>query len=88
MTEQEIQELREQVKRGRIAKIAIDFLADWILTQRARTISMIESANIDDTSVLQACAAILQSLKVLENSAQTQIDLGDIAEKELNEHGE
>ena len=52
MTEQEVQELREQVERGRKAKIASEFLSDYILMQRARTISMIESADLADTNVL------------------------------------
>ena len=48
MTEQEIQELREQVEHGRKAKIASEFLADFILTQRARAIALIESACLEN----------------------------------------
>ena len=87
MTEQELQDLREQSEKGRKAKIAIEFLNDFLIQERATTINHLETGGFLNPQDLEPPVIYLRLLRKLEMTAQSFIDMGDIAEKELTENG-
>ena len=86
MTEQN--GLREQIEYGRRAKIAIEFLRDVLLQERAMTINQLETVDFLTPQDLVAPVMYLRALREIEMKAQTCINMGEIAEKELSESGE
>lgn len=87
MTDLERQDLQQQVEQGRRAQVAQDFLCDFLLKERAQTIYALENLPLYDLTNMQALVAYLQSLSSFERSAKTFIDIGEIAERELNKDG-
>ena len=89
MTEQEELELRERAEKGRKAKIAAEFLDEFILCKRAYLINKLESSNQDDF-LYESLLPIKCSLVVLReftNWLKSNTDIGEIAESELNKNG-
>ena len=80
--------MQQQVDYGRTAKAAQDFLGDFLLKERTQTLYTLEHLPLNDLTNMQALVAYLQSLSSFEKSTTMYIDIGEIAEKELNENGE
>ena len=87
MTEQEIQNLRENSELGRKARIALEFLTDFLLKERANTINQLEMNGFEKANDLLPPVLYLRVLKKLEMTAQTRIQLGEISERELSKNG-
>ena len=87
MTEQEELELREQAETGRKAKIALEFLDYFLTLKRAVRLNEIETSKDISYETLLAQKISLMELKEFENWLKSNIDNGEIAEKELNENG-
>ena len=88
MTEQGQQELIEQIENGRKAKIALGFINDYLLQERATTIKQLETSSFQTQEEIDINVLYLRTLRKLEQTVNTYIELGDIAEKELSESGE
>ena len=87
MTPEEEQELREQAETGRKAKIAADFMEAYILMRRTQTIEMLETKDFQNSESVNAVVSWLRILKDFEIWCRMCTDMGEIAEKELNEDG-
>ena len=88
LNEQEQQEdLREQIENGRKAKIALGFINDYLLQERATTIKQLETSSFQTQEEIDINVLYLRTLRKLEQTANTYIELGDIAEKDLNKYG-
>ena len=88
MTEQELTELREQAEKGRKAKIAQEFLDEFLLQERARILNEGETSDKYMYEDLLFNKIYLIVLRHLENSIKLYTDIGEIAEKELNDGNE
>ena len=82
--DREADELRAQAEQGRQAKIAQGFMQDFLTGERAQTLLILENEKFDNAEVLVPPVLYLRVLRKLEARLQTIIDIGDIAEKELN----
>ena len=82
--DREAEELRRQAEEGRSAKIALDFVQDFLTTERAQTLLILEQDVFDHAEELVPPVLYLRVLRKLEARLQTIIDIGEIAEKELN----
>ena len=87
MTEQKELELREQAEKGRRAKIALEVLDEFLTLKRATIINKIQTSLDFTYERILAQKISLMALNELENWIGTQIQLGEIAEKEINENG-
>ena len=83
-TDREAEELRHQAEEGRSAKIALDFVQDFLTSERAQTLLILEQDVFDHAEELVPPVLYLRVLRKLEARLQTIIDIGEIAEKELN----
>ena len=81
------QELREIADKGRKAKIASDFMHDFLTQERAKIIFTLETKLFDNKDDVLGLVLYLRILRNFENNVKTCIDAGDIAQKELNENG-
>ncbi|MBR2208545.1 MAG: hypothetical protein IJ859_07015 [Synergistaceae bacterium] len=89
MTEQEQTELRERAEKGRKAKIASEFLDEFLAKQRAFTLQDLETNKEKITyEDLLFSKIFLIVLRSFENMLNFYINNGEIAEKELNNNGE
>ena len=88
LTEQEQEELREIVDKGRRARIVSDFITDYLISERARVMHSLETDTYAKSDELLEPVIYLRLMRRFENSVKTQIDAGDLAEKELNEDGD
>lgn len=86
--DQQYLELQEQAEYGRKAKIASEFMKEFILQQRALILVKLENDTIEDMNSLITPILGLRYLKLLENSLDSYIQMGEIAEEELNKNGE
>lgn len=87
LNEQKQQELLEQIENGRKAKIALGFINDYLLQERATTIKQLEASIFQTQQEIDINVLYLRTLRKLEQTANTYIELGDIAEKDLNKYG-
>lgn len=88
MTEQEKEfDLQYQVEYGRKAKATMDFLNEFLLFERAKTIGAIENGDYSGTKELENFVCYLQTLKKFELNVEMHMKIGEIAEKELNKSG-
>ena len=87
MTEQEQQELQHQAEYGCKAKIAKEFLGDFLLVQRADIYRNLERNDTLTSEEVLNNRKYLQILRIFELNAERYIDEGEIAEKELSENG-
>ena len=87
MDEREYEELREKAEYGRKAKIANEIFDDLLVVERAHTIGSLESGGFPTHEDLDMTVLYLRLLKKFEMSVKSYIDMGEIAEKELDEHG-
>ncbi len=88
MTEQEQQELQQQAEQGRKAKIAKEFMQGFVTNQRVQIINALETETFD--TLEQRAISYIKGLRVLRNFellAERYIDEGNIAQEELNQHG-
>lgn len=88
MTDKEQQRLREQIEYGHKARVVQDFLSDFLLLERANVINQLETGTFSLPEELGPLIIYLRTLKRFELAVKTYMDTGEIAEKELNEHGE
>ncbi len=88
LTEQEQQDLRETADRGRRAKIVLDFTTEYLINERARVMRSLETDTYTKSEELLEPVIYLRLMRRFENSIKTQINAGDLAEKELIENGE
>ena len=86
--DQQYLELQAQAEYGRKAKIASEFMKDFILQQRALILVKLENDTIEDMNSLITPILGLRYLKLLENSLDSYIQMGEIAEEELDKNGE
>lgn len=86
MTEEKEIELREQAKNGREAELALKFLDVFLIQERAFAIQEIETSDNLMYETLLAQKIFLSIMRKFENMLKSFIDLGEIAEKELNEN--
>ncbi len=87
MDEQEYQqELREKVEYGRKAKIASEVVADFVTNTRNMVRQSLEdrSGSDFDEQDINYKVMYLRVLSNFEKSIQTNIQIGELAEKELN----
>ena len=87
MTEQEEQDLRAVAELGRKVKISAEIFKYYILQKRAGIIDRIETGNYLENENPDVLALKMQLLKDFELWGQSCIDMGEIAEKELEENG-
>mgnify|MGYP006988849881 CR=1 FL=1 len=87
LTEQEQEDLREIVDKGRRAKIVFDFITEYLINERARVMRSLEIDTYTKSDELLEPVIYLRLMRRFENSIKTQIDAGDLAEKELREDG-
>lgn len=80
-------DLQYQVEYGRKAKATQDFLNEFLLFERAKTIGAIENGDYSETKELENFACYLQILKKFELNIAMHMQIGEIAEKELNNNG-
>lgn len=80
------QELQEQAEYGRKAKIAIEILNDFLKNSRSIVLQSLEGGNDLSEEVLNK-VMYLRILKKFEHSIQTAIQIGELAEQELNKDG-
>ena len=85
MTDQEQQELREQSEYGRKAQAAQEVFKNFLLEQRAQTISRLETEAFDKAEDLINPVIYLRTLRLFELTIEKYISLGEIAERKLNE---
>ena len=83
--ELEAEELREKSERGRQAKVVKEFLENFLLEERAQTLQILETSGFKTSEALMQPVLYLRVLRKLEGRLQTLIDIGEQAEKELNE---
>ena len=88
MTEQERQDLQQQAEYGRKVEAAQEFLGDFLLRERTQTIFRLENCNADNIQELQSMVLYLQCLSSFEKNMNAFIEIGELAEKELNENGQ
>ena len=81
------QELLDQVEQGRKSKIAGEVVGDFIKNSREITIQRLEDGIFDQDEVLRT-VMYLRVLKRFERSIDTNIEIGELAEKELNENAD
>ena len=85
MDEQEYQqELREKVEYGRKAKIASEVVADFVTNTRNMVRQSLEGRGDFDEQDINYKVMYLRVLNNFEKSIQTNIQIGELAEKELN----
>lgn len=87
MTEQKELELREQAEKGRRAKIALEVLDEFLTLKRAAIINKMQTSPDITYDRILAQKISLMMLNELENWIGSQIQSGEIAEKEINENG-
>ena len=87
LTEQEQEDLREIIDKGRRAKIVFDFITEYLINERARVMRSLEIDTYTKSDELLEPVIYLRLMRRFENSIKTQIDAGDLAEKELREDG-
>ena len=87
MDEQEQQDLQKQVQNGRAAQITLNFLENYLLQKRAAVINDLEKGDNYMYESLMAQKVFLCVLRDFENMLKAYVQLGEIAEKELNENG-
>lgn len=86
MTDQEELELREKAEYGRKNQITLEVTKDFVLRKRALLLGRMESGGtITGDDALDYCRWFVL-LKEFENEIQAYIQMGEIAEKELNEN--
>ncbi|MBQ9596502.1 MAG: hypothetical protein IJR35_11670 [Synergistaceae bacterium] len=88
LTDNEQQELREQSEYGHKAQAVHEFLADFLLNQRAQVINRLETDSFDKAEDLVNPIIYLRTLRLFELEVEKFISLGEIAERKLNEDGE
>ncbi len=79
------QRLREDAEQGRKAKIALEFMRDFILRERASVIYQLEINTEMTADEALSNKRWLELLRKFENAAQAFIQLGEMAEKELED---
>lgn len=80
-------DLQYQVEHGRKAQATMDILNEFLLLERAKTIGAIENGDYSETKELENFACYLQILKKFESNVAMHMQIGEIAEKELNKNG-
>ena len=85
--EEEMQELREQSEEGRKYKIAIEVFSDFLDNRQNQIINEFGTKYCDEATVFDYLAE-LRVIKQFKNFSKTQVDLGEIAERELSKYGE
>ena len=86
LTEKEAEEYREASEKGRQAKIALEFMKEYLMNARASIFHDLENLqNVDNVSTLTSLILFLQVLRSFENTLVRYADTGEIAEKRLNE---
>ena len=89
MDEQEYQqELREKVEYGRKAKIASEVVADFVTNTRNMVRQSLDDRDDFDKQDIFYKVIYLRVLSKFEKSIQTNIQIGELAEKELNENAD
>ena len=88
LTEQEQQDLREIMDKGRRAKLFSDFVQEYFMKERVRVIHSLESDTYTKSDDLLEPVIYLRLIRRFENYIKTCIDSGDLAEKELIENGD
>ena len=88
LTDNEAQELRENVEYGRKAQAVREVLKDFLTEQRAATIMGLEQKEFDKPEDLVPSVLYLRLLRVFELDIEKYISLGEIAERRLNSDGE
>ena len=88
LTEQEQQDLREIMDKGRRAKLFSDFVQEYFMDERVRVIHSLESDTYTKSDDLLEPVIYLRLIRRFENYIKTCIDSGDLAEKELIENGD
>ena len=88
LTEQEQQDLREIIDRGRRAKLFSDFIQEYLMNERVRVIHSLEADTYTKSDELLEPVIYLRLMRRFENFIKTCIDSGDLAEKELIENGD
>lgn len=86
LTDKEAEEYREQSEKGRQAKIALEFLSEYLTKARALVFSELET--LQDMGNAASLIIFLRVLREFENSLLRYSDTGEIAEKRLNESDE
>ena len=85
--DREADELRAQAEQGRQAKIALSFVQDFLTDERAQTLLILEQDGFNNAEELVPSVLYLRVLRKFEARMQTIIDMGELAEKELNRDG-
>lgn len=78
-------ELREAIETGRRYKVAGEVLKEFLYDRREEIVRIFENRLYGDDVSMEL--AELRIMKRFRNLCQTQIDLGELAEKELSEYG-
>ena len=86
-SETEEKELRELVEKGRKAKIASEFVQDFLTRERANVFFFLETKEIQNPEKLLEPVIYLRLMRRFESEIKLCIEQGDIAQKELNENG-
>ena len=85
--EQEREDLMRQAEKGRKYKTAREVLSKVMSTQRNNIINQLETADFTSDGDAMGLVLYLRVLKLTESLIQTEIDKGELAEKELIEDG-
>lgn len=85
-TEQEEQELREAAEKGRRYKIAGEVFGEFLDNRREEIVRGLESGAYKKAGDLVHTLSELEVIHKFRSVCKAQIDLGEIAEKELSEN--
>ena len=83
LTDKEAEEYRENSEKGRQAKIALEFLKEYLIGARALIFHELET--LQDMGNATSLIILLRVLREFENSLVRYIDTGEVAEKRLND---
>lgn len=86
-TEQDMAELEEQIERGRQAQVAYDYVKEFLLTERAQTIRLLETERYVVPDEIMLLVNYLRLLGKFEARIQTIIEVGKLSEEEMNRDG-
>ena len=86
VTEKEAETCREETEKGQQAKIALEFLKEYLTKERALVFHELET--LTDIGESASLIFFLKVLREFENNLERYIDTGEVAEKRLNESDE
>ena len=83
LSEEKQIELQKTADYGRKAKTAIEFIKEFVLSERAQIIIKLETQVFENNEEILTQILYLRMLRKFENEAEKYIAMGEIAEKEM-----